>query len=181
MSINKKSLSKTTAATDTTNTEIVPVNEQPVVVEQKPETTTSEPVVTPGETSTTTNQPESTSTEPVKNPTKADRARVIYNEMVTDPKNDRDVIATRIKQELGISKSAGQTYFYQFQRESGRVVEKPETKVDKAKPLYDKLVLEGKTRKQIIEAFVNEIDLTPAGASTYYQNLKRDAGKTNKS
>lgn len=63
--------------------------------------------------------------------------------------------------------------FYQFQRESGRVVVKSETKVDKAKPLFDKLITEGKTRKQIIEAFINEVDLTPAGASTYYQNLKR--------
>ena len=171
MTTNKKSESKNAIATEKSNQEIVPVNEQPISVEQKTEITTSEPVVTKGETSTIT--------EPVKNPTKADRARVIYNEMVRDPANGRDEIAARIKQELGVSKSAGQTYFYQFQRETGRVVEKPETKVDKAKPLYEKLVLEGKTRKQIIEAFVNEIDLTPAGASTYYQNLKRDAEKSN--
>lgn len=173
MTTNKKPVSKTTTATGTTNTEIIPVNEQPVVVEQEPETTTTEPIVTTGETSTPT-------TEPVKSPTKADKARLIYNEMITDPNNNRDVIAARIKQEIGVSKSAAQTYFYQFQRETGRVVEKPETKVDKAKPLYDKLILEGKTRKQIIDAFVNEIDLTPAGASTYYQNLKREAGKSNK-
>jgi hypothetical protein len=137
----------------------------------------TETLTTAGETSTT-DQLISTIPEPVKNPTKADRARGIYNEMILDPANGRNEIAARIKQELGVSQSAGQTYFYQFQRETGRVVEKPETKMDKAKPLYEKLIAEGKTRQHIIEAFVNEIDLTPAGASTYYQNLKRDAEKS---
>lgn len=179
MTTNKKSESKNAITTEKSNQEIVAVNEQPIDVEQKSEITTSEPVVTTGEKSTTTKEPASTTPEPVKNPTKADRARGIYNEMILDPANGRNEIAARIKQELCVSKSAGQTYFYQFQRETARVVEKPETKVDKAKPLYEKLVLEGKTRKQIIEAFVNEIDLTPAGASTYYQNLKRDAEKSN--
>lgn len=31
-------------------------------------------------------------------------------------------------------------------------------------------------RKDVITRFVNEAKLTPAGAATYYQNMKKDAG-----
>lgn len=171
MTTTKKSESKNAVAAGKLNQEMVATNEQPTEVEQKPEITITEPVVPSGDTSTPP--------ELVKNPTKAERARVIYLAMVEDAANGRDEIAARIKQELGVSKSAGQTYFYQFQRETGRVVEKQPTKVDAARPLYIKLVAEGKTRKDIIEAFVKEIGLTPAGASTYYQNLKRESEKAN--
>jgi hypothetical protein len=116
-------------------------------------------------------------TEPSKTLTKAERAKVIYDEMIQVPENNRDTIAARIKKDLGVSKSAAQTYFYKFQRESGRAVEKQLTKVDKAKPVYEKMVAEGKTRKQIIETFISQVGLTKAGASTYYQNLKKEAKK----
>jgi hypothetical protein len=119
-------------------------------------------------------------TEPSKTPTKAERAKVIYDEMIQVPENGRDTIAARIKKDLGISKSAAQTYFYKFHRESGRAVEKQPTKVDRAKPVYEQMMAAGKTRKQIIEAFMNEVGLTKAGASTYYQNLKREVKKTTK-
>ena len=59
---------------------------------------------------------ESIETKPLN---KADRARVIYNEMVTDPNNGREEIAARIRQEMSVTKAAAQTYFYQFQRETG--------------------------------------------------------------
>jgi hypothetical protein len=36
-------------------------------------------------------------------------------------------------------------------------------------------------RKEIIAAFVKEVGLTPAGASTYYQNLKNPLVKPTKS
>lgn len=117
---------------------------------------------------------ESNETKPLN---KADRARLIYNEMVTDPNNGREEIAARIRQEMSVSKAAAQTYFYQFQRETGRVREKQPTKVDKAKPVYQRLVSEGKTRQQIIDGLIDEVGLTPAGASTYYQNFKREFQK----
>lgn len=122
---------------------------------------------------TQTDQPEPIRIESAKNPTKADKAKVIYDEMIQVPENDRDAIAARIKKDLGVSKSAAQTYFYKFQRESGRAVEKQPTKADRAKPVYEQMMAEGKDRKQIIEAFINEVGLTKAGASTYYQNLKK--------
>lgn len=179
MTTNKKSESKNAATAEKTNQEMVRANEELASVEHKPEIASTEPVVGTSATSTSTEEPVSTTTESVKNPTKAERARVIYLEMVEDPANGRDEIAARIKQELGVSKQAGQTYFYQFQRETGRVVEKQPTKVDAARPLYIKLVAEGKTRKDIIDAFVKDIGLTPAGASTYYQNLKRESERAN--
>lgn len=111
---------------------------------------------------------------------KADRARVIYNEMVIIPENGREEIASRIRQEMGVSKAAAYTYFYQFQRETGRVREKQVTKVDKARPVYERLVSEGKTRQQIIDGLIEEASLTPAGASTYYQNFKRERLKASK-
>ncbi|HEY8159886.1 MAG TPA: hypothetical protein VIF10_14400 [Methylobacter sp.] len=126
---------------------------------------------------TQTDQLKSAPDESLKNQTKADKAKVIYDEMIQDPKNSRDVIAIRIKKDLGISKSAAQTYFYKFQRESGRVTEKQPSKLDKAKPIYEKMTTEGQSRKEIIAAFIKEVGLTPAGASTYFQNIKKAAAK----
>lgn len=48
------------------------------------------------------------------------------------------------------------------------------TKVDKATKLFLRMYgKEGVRRKDIIAAFVNKCELTPAGASTYYQNIKK--------
>lgn len=44
------------------------------------------------------------------------------------------------------------------------------SKREQAIELYGKLV--GKSRKEVIEAFVTDLGMTPAGASTYYQNCK---------
>ena len=48
------------------------------------------------------------------------------------------------------------------------------TKVDKATKLFLRMYgKEGVKRKDIIAAFINKCELTPAGASTYYQNIKK--------
>jgi hypothetical protein len=49
-----------------------------------------------------------------------------------------------------------------------------ETKMDKATKVF--LAMYGKEdvrRKDIINVFINRCNLTPAGASTYYQNIKK--------
>jgi len=55
-----------------------------------------------------------------------------------------------------------------------------ETKVNKATKvflsMYDK---EGVRRKDILNAFINRCGLTPAGASTYYQNIKKKLKSAN--
>lgn len=48
------------------------------------------------------------------------------------------------------------------------------TKVDKATKLFFSMYgKEGVKRKDIIAAFITKCELTPAGASTYYQNIKK--------
>ena len=118
---------------------------------------------------------ESDKSEQPKPPSKAERAKVIYDEMIKDPKSDRSLILARIKKELVLTKAGAQTYFYKFQKESGVVTEKLPSKVEKAKEVYDKMILEGQGRKEIIAAFIKDVGLTPAGASTYFQNLKKPA------
>ena len=124
---------------------------------------------------------ESANPEKSKKPTKADKAKAIYDEMVKDPKNDRNLIIAKIKKELVLTKAGALSYFYKFQKESGNVTAKPPTKVEKAKEVYERMTLEGKSRKDIIAAFVKEVGLTPAGSSTYFQNLKNPAEKPVKS
>lgn len=115
-------------------------------------------------------KPESVVTEQPK--TKAEKAKLIYDLMIVDSKNDRNAIIAIIKKELGLTKAGAQTYFYKFQKESGRIAEKLPTKMGKAKAVFEKMTAEKSTRKEIIDAFVKEVGLTKAGASTYYQNLK---------
>ena len=135
------------------------------------------PVVTKPEPAKT----DSTNPEKSKNPTKADKAKVIYDEMVQDPNNDRTKIIAKIKKDLVLTKAGALSYFYKFQKERGRVTEKPPSKIEKAKEVYERMNLEGKSRKDIIAAFVKEVGLTDAGASTYYQNLKKPIEKPAKS
>ncbi len=134
----------------------------------------------PEKTDTTDNEPvviktDSDKSDQPKPLTKAERAKVIYDEMIKDPKNDRSSILARIKKELVLTKAGAQTYFYKFQKESGVVTEKLPSKVENAKEVYDKMILEGQGRKEIIAAFIKDVGLTPAGASTYFQNIKKAA------
>jgi len=111
---------------------------------------------------------------------KADRAKIVYDEMVADLKNDKAAIIAKIKKDVGVSKGGASTYYYKFQRESGRVTEKGPTKMDNAKKVFENMTLDGNSRKEIIDAFIKEVGLTKAGASTYYQNLKKDSEQTTK-
>ena len=47
------------------------------------------------------------------------------------------------------------------------------TKMEQCKAIFVKLTACGAARKEIIEAFVSQIGMTNAGASTYYQNIKK--------
>jgi hypothetical protein len=179
--VNKPELSVTevvTAGNEPVNLTETPVDIDPsipVLVEtdlskSDPESNTDE--VNPLEVSEKTDSDKSEQPKPL---TKAERAKGIYDEMIKDPKNDRSSILARIKKELVLTKAGAQTYFYKFQKESGIVTEKLPTKVEKAKVVYDKMTSEGQGRKEIIAAFIKDVELTPAGASTYFQNLKKAA------
>ena len=52
-----------------------------------------------------------------------------------------------------------------------------ESKSAKATAIYKKLMAEGKARKDIINLFKSELNMTDAGASTYYQNIKKSTAK----
>ena len=49
------------------------------------------------------------------------------------------------------------------------------TKMDRAMTLYVKLITEDEhiPRKDIIDAFVKQCELTPAGAATYFNTIKK--------
>ena len=149
---------------------IVPANGSVAAVQLIPVVTKPEPA-----------KSETANPEKSKNPTKADKAKAIYDEMFKDPKNDRNLIIAKIKKKLVLTKAGALSYFYKFQKESGNVTEKPPSKIEKAKEVYERMTLEGKSRKDIIAAFVKEVGLTPAGSSTYFQNLKNPTAKPSKS
>jgi len=47
-----------------------------------------------------------------------------------------------------------------------------ESKMDKATKIYLDLTGRGLPRKAVMESFINDVGLTKAGASTYYQTIK---------
>ncbi|MCI0560934.1 MAG: hypothetical protein MN733_20810, partial [Nitrososphaera sp.] len=108
---------------------------------------------------------------------KADLAKAIYDEAVKDPNVNRKDIIARFKKEANLTTAGSQSYFYKFQQESGRVVDKGPTKMDKAREVFQALTKDGKARKEIIAALIADVGLTKPGASTYYQTLKRLANK----
>ena len=59
----------------------------------------------------------------------------------------------------------------------GNVKPKKGAKKEMARKVYDEQIkdVEGMTRKAAIEILVEEVGLSPAGASTYYANLKKGA------
>lgn len=56
---------------------------------------------------------------------------------------------------------------------SGKPKPKKGVKQVKAYEVYSRLVQEGASRKDIIEAFVVEVPLTKSGATTYFYNMKK--------
>lgn len=155
-----------------------PIGVVPTVTEEVPAAATdaqptaqgpSAPDSTPDATAPTVTEP--------KKPTKADLAKAIYDEMVTQPNPDRKDIIARFKAEANLTTTGAQSYYYKFQKESGRVVEKGPTKMDKAREVFDALTKDGKARKEIIAALIKDVGLTKGGASTYYQTLKKTVAK----
>lgn len=51
------------------------------------------------------------------------------------------------------------------------------SKSQRAVDIYTKMVAEGKSRKDIITAFKSQLQMSDAGASTYYQNVKKSTTK----
>ncbi|WP_415878405.1 hypothetical protein [Methylomonas sp. TEB] len=176
MSTNDKTTAKTEVApkanaiapTDKKDLSPVNPNTKAVTAVQQPAETNDE------KTDAKQATPEAdTNTDAPKKPTKADNAKVIYDQMVADPKNTKSAIIAKMKKEAGLTTAGANTYFYKFQRESGKTAEKQPSKMDKAKVIYEQLTTEGKGRKEIIDAFIKEVGLTKAGAPTYYQTIKK--------
>lgn len=97
--------------------------------------------------------------------------------MVAQPNPSRTDIIARFKRDAGLTTSGAASYYYKFQKDSGRVVEKGPTKMDQAREVFDALTNDGKARKEIIAALIKDVGLTKAGASTYYQTLKKTVVK----
>ena len=52
---------------------------------------------------------------------------------------------------------------------------KPQSKMDKARTVFAEMFgKEGIQRKDLIEKFINDCELTKAGAGTYYAKLKKE-------
>lgn len=45
-------------------------------------------------------------------------------------------------------------------------------KSDRAQQIYNELIANGSSRKEIIEAFIAQLQVKPGGASVYYHNCK---------
>lgn len=57
------------------------------------------------------------------------------------------------------------------------IVSKTGSKVEKALLIYNTMTSEGKVRKDIIKTFMDQLDMSVAGAGTYYQNIKKKLSK----
>ena len=112
---------------------------------------------------------------------KVDRAREVFNNMEGAAR--REVVEAFVKQ-VGLTPSGASTYYQKFLSElksSGKTVaSRPRgrphdesSKAGMARALFKKLA--GKPRKEIIQQFIDKLKLTPAGAATYYQSLKKQA------
>lgn len=52
--------------------------------------------------------------------------------------------------------------------------EKGPSKLDQARIIYDDLAGKGHGRKDTIQRFIDVLNMTPAGASTYFANIKKE-------
>lgn len=107
--------------------------------------------------------------------TKADIARNVYDKLVDKKDTSREQILDQFQKEAKLTKSGALSYFHKFQKETGRQTVRGPTKMDKAKKIYDRMSKEDMSRKDIIAALITEAKLTKAGASTYFQKLKKAA------
>lgn len=74
--------------------------------------------------------------------------------MTKHPNVNRKGIIARFKKEANLTTAGAQSYYYKFQQESGRVVDKGPTKMDKAREVFLALTKDGKARKEIIAALI---------------------------
>lgn len=113
--------------------------------------------------------------------TKVDRAREVFNRMEGSARRD---VVEAFQKEIGLTPSGASTYYQKFLSEaksSGKTIaSRPRgrptdesSKAGMARALFKKLA--GKARKEVIQAFIDKLGLTPAGAATYYQTLKKAA------
>jgi hypothetical protein len=113
--------------------------------------------------------------------TKVNAARKIFDRMEGSAR--RDVIDAFVK-EVHLTPSGASTYYQKFLSEAKsagkNVASRPRgrpadesSKAGMARALFTRL--KGKPRKEIIQQFVDKLKLTPAGAATYYQSMKKQA------
>ncbi|WKZ86952.1 hypothetical protein N5B55_03160 [Ralstonia pickettii] len=66
-------------------------------------------------------------------------------------------------------------------RQDAPLVDATPTKMVVATEIYKRMVgVKGVTRKDIIQAFIEDVKLTKAGASTYYQMIKKKGATPSK-
>lgn len=121
----------------------------------------------------------------VATPSKTEQAQAIFAKM--HPKKSRKEILEEFVDKVGLTASSASTYYQKFLSEGdtpkrarpsgssgrGRLPDES-SKAGIARSIFKRLGAK-KPRKDVLEAFVKDAKLTPAGASTYYQKMKHAA------
>lgn len=126
-----------------------------------------------------------TKSTPAPSTSKTEQALAIFKRM--HPKKSRKDILEEFVDKVGLTASSASTYYQKFMSgddapkrtrptgSSGRGrLPDESSKAGIARSIFKRLA-DKKPRKDVLEAFVKEAKLTPAGASTYYQKMKHAA------
>jgi hypothetical protein len=108
--------------------------------------------------------------EPIVIPTLVPLSEQLKEEVVGDvPKNEEEIL--KLEAEINTLKEQLKEKVLALRKLNGEAkkADKEPSKMDLAKSMYYSMA--GSQRKDVIAAFMNEIGLTKAGASTYYQIL----------
>lgn len=100
---------------------------------------------------------------------KQEVAQQIYDQL--EDKSKATVIAAFVEQ-LGVSTAGAQTYYYSCGGERAASPNK-ESKADRASAIYQSA--DDKSRSAIVNRFINELEMTAAGAQTYFYNCKKSS------
>jgi hypothetical protein len=137
------------------------------------------------ETQTVSKTTRSASTKAVAKQSMTEQAHTIFNRL--HGKKSRKDIVEEFTSKVGLTPSSASTYYQKFLSDGGaKKSNRPpgassrgrlpdeSSKAGICRAIFRKLGGK-KPRKDVLAAFIHDAELTPAGASTYYQKLKQAA------